>query len=53
MLLNVYCSLVTFENTTKVDTKATMNENKKKNQLTMVYNAFTFKKKKKKKRIGG
>ena len=33
MLLNVNCSRATFENTPKVDTKATMNENKMKNQI--------------------
>ena len=48
MLLNVYGSLITFGNTSKVDTNSTMNEKKKKNQLIIVYNASTFKKKKKK-----
>ena len=49
MLLNVYCSLATFGNTPKVDTKATNNEYKKKNQLIMVYNDSNFKKEKKRK----
>ena len=47
MLLKVCCLLVTFGNTRKVDTNAAMNENKNKNQFIMVYNASTFKRKKK------
>ena len=49
MLLNIYYSLATFGNTPKVDIKTTMNE--KKNQLIMMYNASTFKRKRKKKDI--
>ena len=33
MLSIICCSLATFGNTPKVDTKATMNENKKKNRM--------------------
>ena len=48
MHLNVCCSLVTFGNAHKVDTKATMNEKKNdKSTLIMVYNASTFKIKRK------
>ena len=49
MLLNVNSSIATFGNTPKVDTKATNNEYKKKNQLIMVYNDSNFKKEKKRK----
>ena len=45
MLLKVCYSLATFGSTPNVDTKVTMNENKKENQLIMVYSAFTFKRK--------
>ena len=47
MLLNISYSLAIFGNTPKVDIKATMNENSKE---IMVYNASTFKRKRKRKR---
>ena len=51
-LVDMVCfSLATFENIPKVDKKAIMNENKMKNSiLIMVYNASTFKIKRKRKK---
>ena len=50
MPLNIGCSLATFGNTPKEDTKAVVNENKMKNKKKIiVYNVSTLKIKNKKK----